>query len=112
MKDMTQIALFNLLFSLWQHLTYPRRLQLTLLKGLMLVSAVAEVVSLAVVLPFIGILVSPNRVFSYPIFGDVVLAWGFTSLNQLVLTLAAILATVALIAGAIRILLLWVSSRL
>ncbi len=34
----------------------------------MLVSAFAEVVSLGAVLPFLGILVAPDRVFSHPSF--------------------------------------------
>jgi ATP-binding cassette subfamily B protein len=80
--------------------------------GLMLVSAFAEVVSLGAVLPFLGILVAPEHVFSHPIVADVALAWGITSADQLVLPLTVAFAAAALIAGAIRILLLWVSTRL
>jgi ATP-binding cassette subfamily B protein len=43
---------------------------------------------------------------------DIVLAWGITSADQLVLLLTVTFAAAALIAGAIRILLLWVSNRL
>jgi len=80
--------------------------------GLMLISAFAEVVSLGAVLPFLGILVAPDRVFGHPIVADVALAWGITSADQLVLPLTVAFAAAALIAGAIRILLLWVSTRL
>jgi len=78
----------------------------------MLVSAFAEVVSLGAVLPFLGILVAPEHVFNHPIVADVAQAWGITSANQLVLPLTVAFAAAALIAGAIRILLLWVSTRL
>jgi ATP-binding cassette subfamily B protein len=64
------------------------------------------------VLPFLGILVAPDRVFSHPIVADVALAWGITSADQLVLPLTVAFIAAALIAGAIRILLLWVSTRL
>jgi ATP-binding cassette subfamily B protein len=80
--------------------------------GLMLISAFAEVVSLGAVLPFLGILVAPDRVFSHPIVADVALAWGITSADQLVLPLTVAFAAAALIAGAIRILLLWASTCL
>ncbi len=80
--------------------------------GLMLISAFAEVVSLGAVLPFLGILVAPEHVFGHPIIADVALAWGITSADQLVLPLTIAFATTALIAGAIRILLLWASTRL
>jgi ATP-binding cassette subfamily B protein len=83
-----------------------------LLLGLMLVSAFAEVVSLGAVLPFIGILTAPDRVFSHPIVADVVQAWGIASVDQIVLPITVAFATAALIAGAIRILLLWVTTRL
>ena len=78
----------------------------------MLVSAFAEVVSLGAVLPFLGILVAPDPVFSHPIVGGMALAWGITSADQLVLPLTVAFAAAAVIAGAIRILLLWVSTRL
>gem|GEM_PF-3055739 len=54
----------NLLTRLWHHLTQRRQRQFVLLMGLMLISAFAEVVSLGAVLPFLGILVAPEHVFS------------------------------------------------
>lgn len=102
----------NLLERLWRHLSRRRRRQFVLLMGLMLISAFAEVLSLGAVLPFLGILVAPDRVFSYPIVGNIVQAWGITAGDQLVLPLTIAFTTAALIAGAIRMLLLWVSTRL
>ena len=102
----------NLLIRLWRHLTLRRQYQFGMLVCLMLVSAFAEVVSLGAVLPFLGVLVAPDRVFSHPIVADVAQAWGMTSADQLVLPLTVAFAVAALIAGAIRILLLWVSNRL
>ena len=78
----------------------------------MLVSAFAEVVSLGAVLPFLGILVAPEHVFNHPIVTNLVQAWGITSAEQLVLPLTIAFALVALMAGVIRILLLWASTRL
>jgi ATP-binding cassette subfamily B protein len=80
--------------------------------GVMLVSAFAEVVSLGAVLPFLGILTAPDRVFSYSIVADVSRAWGITSADQLVLPFTVAFAAAALVAGAIRMLLLWASTRL
>jgi ABC-type multidrug transport system fused ATPase/permease subunit len=102
----------NLLVRLWRHLSQRRQRQFGLLMGLMLISAFAEVVSLGAVLPFLGILVAPDRVFYHPAAADVAQAWGITSADQLVLPLTVAFATAALAAGAIRILLLWVSTRL
>ena len=112
MEAIITAALPNLLIRLWHHLTRRRQRQFMLLTGLMLVSAIAEVVSLGAVLPFLGILVAPDRVFSHPIVSEVTQAWGITSADQLVLPLTVAFAAAALIAGAIRILLLWSSTRI
>ena len=104
--------LSTLLVRLWHHLSRRRQYQFFLLMGLMLVSAFAEVVSLGAVLPFLGILIAPDKVFSYPIVADFALVWGITSADQLVLPLTVAFTAAALIAAAIRILLLWVSTRL
>jgi ABC-type multidrug transport system fused ATPase/permease subunit len=105
-------ALPNLLARLWHHLNRRRRRQFLLLMGLILISAFAEVISLGAVVPFLGILVAPDRVFSHPIVADVAQNWGITSADQLVLPLTVAFAAAALFAGAIRMLLLWVSTRL
>lgn len=106
------VTLFTLLVRLWDHLSQRRRRQFVLLMGLMLASAFAEVVSLGAVLPFLGILTAPDLVFNYPIVADVARALGLTSADQLVLPLTIGFALAALVAGTIRLLLLWVSTRL
>jgi ATP-binding cassette subfamily B protein len=83
-----------------------------MLLGLMVISAFAEVVSLGAVLPFIGILTAPERVFNHPVVADLAQALGIATADQLVLPLTIVFATAALIAGAIRIFLLWVTTRL
>ena len=105
-------ALPNLLIRLWNHITRRRKGQFRLLMCFMLISAFAEVVSLGSVLPFLSILVAPDKVFSHPLVADILQDWGFTSANQLVLPLTVTFATAALLAGSIRLLLLLLSTRL
>jgi len=110
--DRSETVLLDLLVRLWRHLSRRRQRQFGLLMGLMLVSAFAEVVSLGAVLPFLGILIAPDRVLSYPIVTEVAQAWGITTADQLVLPLTVAFASAALLAGAVRVLLLWISTRL
>ena len=112
MKIFITGGLPDLLLRLWHHMSQRRKRQFVLLLGLMLVSAFAEVISLGAVLPFLGILIAPDRVFSHPIVADAAQAWGIVSADQLVLPLTVAFAAAALMAGTIRILLLWVSTRL
>lgn len=108
----SSLSLFPLLARLWSHLGRRRQRQFVLLTGLMLASALAEIVSLGAVLPFLGVLTAPDMVFNHPIVSSVARAWGITSADQLVLPLTVGFALAALVAGAIRLLLLWVSTRL
>ncbi len=105
-------SLPNLLRRLWHHLSRRRQRQFVLLLCLMLLSAFAEVVSLGAVLPFLGMLTAPERVFNHPAIAQVAQTWGITSADQLLLPLTIVFAIAALIAGVLRILLLWLSTRL
>lgn len=105
-------CLHNLLIHLWHHLSKRRRIQFSLLVGLMFLSAFAEVASLGAVLPFLGILIAPERVFEHSVVGGIAQNLGITSANQLLLPLTAAFIGFAVIAGAIRIFLTWANTRL
>jgi ATP-binding cassette subfamily B protein len=78
----------------------------------MLVSAFAEVVSLGAVLPFLGILTAPDTLFNQPLVMDLAKTWGISTADQLVLPITVAFVVAALVAGAIRIILLWATTRL
>lgn len=105
------VGIPTLLLKLWRHLGRRRQRQFGLLLVLMVISAFAEVLSLGSVLPFLGILMSPERLFNHPMLAGVVRAWGIGSAEQLVLPLTLLFVAMALVAGGIRIFLLWVSTR-
>ena len=112
MKTIPAATLSNLLVTLWHHLSARRQRQSGLLMVLILASAFAEVISLGAVLPFLGILVAPEKVFSHHIVADMAIAWGITSADQLVLPITIAFSVAALMAGAVRLLLLWARTRL
>lgn len=101
-----------LLVQLYNHISSRRRRQFALLLGLTMLSSFAEVVSLSAVLPFIGVLTQPEKVLASPALAGIVRAMGITSGAELVLPLTIGFAVAALVAGALRLLLLWVSIRL
>ena len=101
----------GLLARLWGDLPPPRRRQFILILALMVASAFAEVASLGALLPFLGLLASPDRVFNNPLVSRMAHAFGLARPDQLLLPLTVTFAVVALLAGAIRMLLLWVSTR-
>ena len=78
---------------------------------LMFVSAFTEVISLGAVIPFLGVLSNPLRVFNHPAISHVAPLLGISSAEQLILPLTVFFATAVLMAGAVRILQVWVESR-
>lgn len=97
---------------LWRNLSKRRRRQFLLVAVLMLVGALVDVVSLGVVFPFISVLTAPEIVFSMPMVHGVAGSLGITRADQLILPLTLIFIIAALLAGAFRLLVLWVNNRL
>ncbi len=112
MTSVVNVSLPALMICLWQHLSQRRQRQFLVLISLMLVSAFAEVVSLGAVLPFIGMLTDPNRVFTHPFVADMVKVLGITSADQLALPLTVAFVMVVLLAALIRMVVLLISTRL
>lgn len=110
--DKISPGILVLLAKLWGHINRHRRRQFILLLGLTVLSSLAEVISLGAVLPFIGVLTQPEKVFDMPWLAGVIRVMNITSGAELVLPLTIGFAIAALVAGGLRLLLLWVSIRL
>jgi ABC-type multidrug transport system fused ATPase/permease subunit len=106
-----QSSLWRLLYRLWGYLSPRRRLQFWLLLGLILVSACAEIVSLGAVLPFLGILTTPDRVFGIPFVKEMAGSLGATTASDLIWPITIGFIGAAIVAGGLRILLSWCSTR-
>lgn len=87
-------------------------MQLVALAILTLFSTVAELASLGMVLPFLGVLTSPDRVFQQPWIQPLVSGLGLATPHQSLLPLTILFAAAAVVSGATRLALLWGQTRL
>jgi ATP-binding cassette, subfamily B, bacterial PglK len=78
----------------------------------MVCASFAEILSIGAVLPFLAVLTAPERIFQLPAAQPFIRAAGMTSSSQLLLPLTITFGIAALISGAMRLLLLWASTRL
>lgn len=101
-----------LLRRLWEHISPRRRWQFGLLSVLMILASFAEMLSIGAVLPFLAVLTVPNRVFEHPVAQPLVQILGLTQPEQLLLPLTIAFGLAAVMAGVMRLLLLWTSTRL
>jgi ATP-binding cassette, subfamily B, bacterial PglK len=98
--------------NLWKHLSARRRKQFWLLLILMIVSSILEVVSVGAVLPFLGILTAPEQVYQHPLMQPLIQILEITEANQLALPLTAAFIFAALLAGVVRLILLYTTTRI
>lgn len=101
-----------LLRRLWHHIDPHLRGQFGLLLLLMLVVSFAEIVSIVAVLPFLGVLTATERMFEHAAVQPLNQALGLTEPAQLLMPLSIAFGVATLMAGAMRLLLLWASTRL
>lgn len=101
-----------MIISLWKHLTYRRKKQFILVLFLMIVTSFIEMISIGAVLPFLGVLTAPQEVFEHQYAQLFIDLFSIKSANELILPISAIFAFVIICAGSIRILLLYVMTKL
>ncbi|MBT4524452.1 MAG: ABC transporter ATP-binding protein, partial [Phycisphaerae bacterium] len=98
--------------QLWQHLTKRRKKQFWLLLVLMIIASLLEVVSVGAVLPFLGVLTAPEQIYQHTFMQPIIQILGLTEANQLILPLTIFFITVVLLAGVVRLTLLYGMTRL
>ena len=78
----------------------------------MFLASCAEVLSIGAVLPFLGALMAPEKVFAHPLAQPIISTLALTEANQLSLPLTAAFIFAAVFSGAMRLILLWAQTRL
>jgi len=101
-----------LLGRLWLHLSVRRRIQFGMLLILMILASLTEIISIGTLLPFLAVLSEPNKVFHNPSAYFFISALGITSPGELLFPLTVIFGLAVLLAGSLRLLLTWTSTRL
>jgi len=100
------------LIRLWRHLSSRRQKQFLLLLALMVIVSLLEIVSLGAVIPFLGVLSSPDQVYQHSYMKPFIEIFELTEPGQLILPLTIFFITVVLIAGTFRLILLYAMTKL
>ena len=109
MPNPTQLELLR---RIWKHINRRRRIQFGILFLVMILASFAEVVSIGAVLPFLSALTAPDVLFGHPITQPFIRALHLTEPKQLLLPLTIAFAIGALLSGTMRLILLWLQTRL
>ena len=97
--------------KLWHHLTKYRKKQFIFLIFLMILSSLAEIISISAFLPFLGVLTNPDEIFHHPLVQPLAQALNLSNSSELILPLTTIFISAVLLASTIRLLLLYLMTR-
>jgi len=110
--EIEKTNILDLLLNLFRFVSRKRKVQGIILLGLTFVGSIAEIVSLGAVVPFISVLVEPEKIFYSNFMSGFISFFGISSPVELLFPLTLLFCIAALFAASIRLILLWVSIRL
>ncbi len=102
-----EIRFINLVIRLWKKISTKRKIQFFLILILMILSAIAEVISIGTVIPFLSLLTNSQNFLENNQFRYFISFFGFDASRNLILLVTLVFISSALISGFIRILNLW-----
>lgn len=97
--------------ALWGYLSRQRKKQFLLIFVLMIISSLAEIISVGAIFPFLGVLTAPEYIYSHSLMQPVIKILGITSSEQLFLPLVISFVISVVVAGVLRVFLLYVINR-
>jgi ABC-type bacteriocin/lantibiotic exporter with double-glycine peptidase domain len=102
----------NSIYRIWQHLTQQRKRQLIVLLLVMLIASFAEVISIGAIFPFLGALTAPEVLFNHWLSKPLNNFLKINNPQDLLLPFTLIFVIFVIISATLRVLLLWLQSRL
>ncbi len=109
---MSRPSIKNNFKRVWRNLTPRRKVYFILLLGLMTVSSFMEAISISALLPFIGVLSNPEKVFNHPSAQFFINLVGIKTQEELLLPFTIAFCILIFVGIALRLLLLWAQTRL
>jgi ABC-type multidrug transport system fused ATPase/permease subunit len=105
-------SILRLLICLWRHVRLQRRKHFCMLLALMVLTSFAEILSIGAVLPFLGVLTAPEHFFDLPPVRPFTSFLGLNEPKELLFILTVSFGLAVVLAGVMRLLLLWASTKL
>jgi ABC-type multidrug transport system fused ATPase/permease subunit len=108
---MSEPSILAALREVFAHVSAKQRRRLGPVLALMLAGALAELISIGAILPFLAIIANPEAVLAASPLQDTLSALGLDTRIELTIATTVAFALSAVLAGAVRLLLVWTSQR-
>ena len=103
---------YYLILHLWKHISFQRRRQFGALLFLVICTSFIEIASIGSVLPFLSAIANPDHLYGLREMRPVIDLLDLDSANQLLILITIGFGLTAMIAGGLRLMLLWANSHL
>lgn len=104
--------IINSIIGIWTHLTEIRRKQLFSLFLLMILSGFSEMLSIAAVIPFLGVLTDPSKLLKVQLIRNLSNISGINTPEELILPITLLFSFSAIFTTSIRLISLWKLNKL
>ncbi|QWC95523.1 ABC transporter ATP-binding protein [Polynucleobacter paneuropaeus] len=111
MKKIGSISIISVIYRLWSHLTLRRRTQFFLLIFLMVICSGADLISIGLVVPFLGAFMSPDSLLSNVYINQAATFFNLNEKDLLIRYITIFFVVSVVISSLLRILLLWFGVR-
>ena len=105
-------SIYSLLHLIFKEISLRRRINFIILFFLMLISSFAEIFSLTLVIPFLTILSSPEKISDIKFIQNITLIFGIDSSEKLILPITLIFIISAIFSSFLRVITLWLNGKL
>ena len=111
-KNLENISIKDLFLDLWKLINKKRRIQVIILLALMIVSSLAEILSLISVVPFLQILLEPETIYRFKFAVNILGYFGFNDPKEFLLPITILFIFAIGFSAVIRITNLWFNNIL
>ena len=98
--------IFSLIYQLWNHIKDSRKIYFLIYILLTFICALAEILSIGSIIPFLTVFIDPDRILNYEPISFLIKYLNITSSNQLFLPITVFFCLTVILSGTLRILLL------
>ena len=102
---------FGIIRDFWGFIPRFRQNQFILILLLSFLTATFEIISIGSALPFISVLIEPEKVYSNTLFNPIFEYYGFDSASEIILPITIIFMIAILISTSMRLILLWANNK-
>lgn len=105
-------SVFSLFPNLWIYIPSKRKLQFKLLLLLSFFTTLIEMLSIGLAIPFISVLIEPEKIYNHKLFHDIFQDIGFVIASQIILPVTIFFGVTIILSMLMRVILLWSNSKL